>query len=45
MTGLVLSIIIIFGLPGGPTGDFNDMGATDDSVTASQGINPVQHSE
>jgi hypothetical protein len=36
MTGIVLSIILIFGLPGGPSGDFNDTTATSDSVTSSQ---------
>jgi len=44
MAELILSIIVILGLPGGPTGDFNELRATDD-VAVSQGVNPVQHSE
>ena len=36
MTEILLSIILLFGLPGGPTNDFNDVGATDEPVTTSQ---------
>jgi len=44
MLGIVLSIIVILGLPGGPTGDFNDVGGTDNSVTTtSQSVDTVHH--
>ena len=42
MTGIVLSIILIFGLPGGPTNDFNESTAVDQPVTASQSTNTGQ---
>lgn len=44
MTEILLSIILLFGMPGGPTNDFNT-GVTNESVKTSRGINPVQHSE
>jgi hypothetical protein len=40
MTEILLSIILLFGMPGGPTNDFNDTSATNEPVTTSQ-----QHSE
>jgi hypothetical protein len=45
MTGIVLSIILILGMAGGPTGDFNNTTATDGSVTTTttQDTNTVKH--
>jgi hypothetical protein len=45
MTGIILSIILILGMPGGPTGDFNDTGATADSATVSQSTTPVKRAK
>ena len=45
MTGIVLSIIIILGMSGGPTGDFNDTGATADSGTVTQSTQNVKRAK
>jgi hypothetical protein len=44
MTGIVLSIIIILGMAGGPTGDFNT-GATDGSATTTQSSSTAKHAK
>jgi hypothetical protein len=42
MTGIILSIILILGGAGGPTGDFNDANAVDQPVATSESTTTVQ---
>ena len=45
MTGIILSIILILGGSDGPTGDFNNATAVDQSVATSEGSTSVRRSK
>ena len=45
MTGIILSIILILGGAGGPTGDFNDANAVAQPAATSQSTTNVRHSK